>query len=130
MSNKIKHLELITSVINRLANNSVLLKGWSITLFVVFFSIQSSTIPFASFLLMLFFILGFGLLDIYYLYLERAYRDLYEEVRNRSNEEIDFSMIVSKYKNRKNFISTIISPSVSMFYIFFIIISIVLLITL
>jgi hypothetical protein len=32
MGDKIKHLEMIQAVISRLANNSFLLKGWSITL--------------------------------------------------------------------------------------------------
>ena len=32
MENKIKYLEMIQSVINRMANNSFCLKGWTVTL--------------------------------------------------------------------------------------------------
>ena len=31
MDNKIKHLEMIEAIIERMANNSFLLKGWAIT---------------------------------------------------------------------------------------------------
>ena len=32
MENKLKHLEMIQNVINRLANSSFLLKGWTVVL--------------------------------------------------------------------------------------------------
>ena len=32
MESKLKHLEMIQAVVNRMANNSFLLKGWSVTL--------------------------------------------------------------------------------------------------
>ena len=32
MENKLKHLEMVQSVINRMANNSFMLKGWAVTL--------------------------------------------------------------------------------------------------
>jgi len=32
MENKIKHLEMIQGVINRMASNSFALKGWAVTL--------------------------------------------------------------------------------------------------
>lgn len=32
MDGKIKHLELVQGVINRMANNSFMLKGWAVTL--------------------------------------------------------------------------------------------------
>lgn len=32
MDNKLKHLELIQGVINRMASNSFKLKGWAVTL--------------------------------------------------------------------------------------------------
>ena len=32
MDKKLKHLELVQSVINRMASNSFMLKGWAVTL--------------------------------------------------------------------------------------------------
>ena len=38
MDNKIKHLELIQGIINRMAGNSFMLKGWAVTLVAGIFS--------------------------------------------------------------------------------------------
>ena len=32
LENKLKHLELVQGVVNRMSNNSFLLKGWAVTL--------------------------------------------------------------------------------------------------
>ena len=41
MENKRKHLELIQGVINRLAGNSFLLKGWSVFLISALFALSA-----------------------------------------------------------------------------------------
>lgn len=40
MEEKLKHLELIQNIITRMANNSFLLKGWSITIIVALIGIN------------------------------------------------------------------------------------------
>ncbi len=41
MENKIKHLEFIQSIVNRMANNSFIMKGWAITLVAALFALSS-----------------------------------------------------------------------------------------
>ena len=41
MENKLKHLELVQGVVNRMSNNSFLLKGWAVTLVAGIFSLAS-----------------------------------------------------------------------------------------
>ena len=42
MENKLKHLEFIQNVINRMANTSFLLKGWSITIIAGLFAFSAT----------------------------------------------------------------------------------------
>jgi hypothetical protein len=87
MENKRLHLELIQVVINRMANNSFLLKGWSITLISALLAL--TTIKPVIALLPAFM---FWLLDGYFLHQELLYRKLYDTVRIKNNCDIDFSM--------------------------------------
>ncbi|MGC8651185.1 MAG: hypothetical protein ACP5RX_01035 [Minisyncoccia bacterium] len=41
MENKIKHLEFIQTIINRMASNSFIIKGWAITLVAALFALSS-----------------------------------------------------------------------------------------
>lgn len=41
MEKKLKHLEMIQAVINRMANNSFMLKGWTVTLVAGIFALAS-----------------------------------------------------------------------------------------
>lgn len=41
MENKLKHLEMIQGIINRMASNSFALKGWSVTLVAGIFALSS-----------------------------------------------------------------------------------------
>ena len=41
MENKLKHLEFIQTVINRMAGNCFLLKGWAITLVAALFALSA-----------------------------------------------------------------------------------------
>lgn len=93
---KRKHLEMIQNVINRMASNSFLFKGWSITIIAAIsaFAAKDSSkalmvIPVVSTLL-------FWAVDAYYLMLERAFRKLYEEIADKSYKKIDFSMTPAK----------------------------------
>ena len=92
MGNKVPHLEMIQGVINRLAHNSFLLKGWSVTLVSALFALAASSsqvyFVFAAFLPS---VMLWGL-DGYFLRQERLFRKLYDHVRVLPDEEIDFSM--------------------------------------
>ena len=40
MEKKLKHLEMVQGVINRMANNSFMLKGWAVTLVAGIFALS------------------------------------------------------------------------------------------
>jgi len=89
---KLKHLEFIQGVINRLSTNSFLLKGWSVVLVSALFAL-SATNSLVTFVMLAYVpaIIFWGL-DGYFLALERAYRKLYDQVRAIEPNDIDFSM--------------------------------------
>ena len=99
MNAKLKHLEFIQNAINRMANNSFIIKGWCITLAVALIAllekkdINKCYIVF-SFLPLLF----FWFLDAFYLKTERQYRRLYTDISKKGKKEIDFSMDITPYK--------------------------------
>jgi hypothetical protein len=95
---RLKHLELLQSVIARLGNNSFLIKGWCITLSGVLVAVADrspgcETIPVALALAV-----GFWLLDGYYLRQERLFRSLYERVvEDRDDPPPPFTMDAERY---------------------------------
>ena len=90
---KVKHLEMIQAIISRMASNSVMLKGWTITLVVALFVLAGKdlelSLPFVTMVALP--VLVFWGLDSYYLQKERLYRDLYDVVRIKQ-QDIDFSL--------------------------------------
>ncbi|MBU0976042.1 hypothetical protein KJ918_04535 [Patescibacteria group bacterium] len=95
MENRIKHLEMIQGIINRMASNSFLLKGWSVVLVSALFVLSAKETN-VSFIYLAFFpALSFWELDGYFLWQERLYRKLYDKVRKMNESEIDFSMDTS-----------------------------------
>ncbi len=89
---KMKHLEMIEGIIDRMGSNSFQLKGWAVTLVSVIgaLSVQGSDKRF--FLLSFLPLIAFWLLDSYYLQLERKYRVLYKNVSDKTEDKIDFNM--------------------------------------
>jgi len=98
MDGKLKHLELVQGVINRMAHCSFLLKGWSVILVSGLFALAAKE---ASPLFVIIACLpatAFWVLDGYYLYQERLYRRLYGEVRRCDPNRVDFGMNASAFK--------------------------------
>lgn len=123
-SNKHKHLDFIQIVITRMAVNSFLIKGWAVTLIAAIFALSEKDANSKYILIAYFPVLVFWILDGYYLYQERLYRCLYNKVRNQNEEDIDFSLdaTVFKDKDRNNFWSALLSKTFLIFYIFLILI--------
>ena len=92
MENKQKHLEMIQSVITRMASNSFVLKGWAVTLVAGIFALASRDAEKIYFLITYVPIVTFWGLDAYYLRQERLYRKFYDTIRIKDETEIDFSM--------------------------------------
>ena len=92
MENKLRHLEMIQEIINRMATNSFALKGWAVTLVAGIFALASKDTDKMYFLIAYVPVLVFWGLDSYYLMQERLYRALYDKTRRLDDTEIDFSM--------------------------------------
>ena len=73
-NDKLKHLEFIQNVINRMGYNSFLVKGWCITILAAFLAITANTGENRFVLLSFFPLICFWLLDSYYLQQERKFR--------------------------------------------------------
>ena len=78
-----KEIDLIQSVIIRMAQNSFYMKGWCITLIAAIFSLSESSARAHVYLPLAIMSLIFWALDSYYLRQERLYRKLYELVLRR-----------------------------------------------
>ena len=114
---KVKHLEFIQSVINRLSANSFLLKGWGATLVAALFALAAKDAD-AKFILVAYIpVLVFWVVDAYMLSRERAFRSLYNEVRQRSETEIDFSMDIARFNDEGNgWIHSFFSKTLLIYY--------------
>ena len=89
---KVKHLEMIQAIIERMSNNSFVIKGWSFTSIGALFAFWFSNTSMWYILLLNFCVtILFWFHDAYYLSLERQFRRLYDEVR-LSDIETDFRM--------------------------------------
>ena len=116
MDNKLKHLELIQNVINRLANNSFYLKGGAV-IFVAavlgFATKDSQPLYIAVAFIPTF---SFWGLDGYYLNQERLFRRLYDAVRVMDKADIDFAMSTTSFKQRGDWWKSVFSPTLEVFY--------------
>ena len=77
---KIKHIEMIETIIERMAKNSFQLKGWSMTLIALVGAISAQGSDKRFILLAFIPIIGFWILDSFYLQQERKYKLLYKKM--------------------------------------------------
>ena len=105
LNNIIKHLEMVQGVINRIAHNSFLLKGWAITLTAASFWLlaREEFSAGGKFGIMAVIFVFWGL-DSYYLRQERIFRALYNHVRVQTNT--DFSMTCPLSPNFSTWLQT------------------------
>lgn len=82
-----KEIEIIQGIINRMAYNSFLIKGWTMTLVVGILLLKGNR--FHSFIAFIP-ILGFWYLDAYFIWVERLYRRLYNWVKDYRLKTKDF----------------------------------------
>ena len=86
--NVAKHLEFIQAIIARMAGNSFLLKGWTVTVSAALFELAVKDSDATVAVIALFPALSFWGLDAYYLRQERLFRKLYDAVRLASDQEL------------------------------------------
>lgn len=119
MENKIKHLEFIQQAITRMASNSFFLKGWAVTLVVgilAFANVKDMDEKYVVIALIPTIIFWF--LDGYFLHQEKLFRKLYDNVRKKTDEDIDYSMDTSDFiKDVDSWFKVCFSITLRMFYI-------------
>lgn len=87
---QIKYLEMIQALVERLASNSFVLKGWSVTVATALLGFAGSQQNAQVALLTLLPTLSFWGLDAYYLAQERRYRTLFGRVRKDQSTAFSF----------------------------------------
>ena len=114
---KIAHLTFIQGVINRMGQNSFLLKGWSITLIAALFALAAQGANKQFVLIAYFPAFMFWLLDGFFLHQERLFRKPYEKVA--SNEipsdmyTLNTSLVVG---DADRFLSIVLSKTLLLFH--------------
>ena len=108
MEPKIRHLEMIQTAMNRASDNSLRIKGFAMLLLAGALALLLRdgvsavviSLHLAVFLWLVIVILG--ALDIYFIQQSDLYKILYNKVRARSEDDIDFDMQVGPYDNELN----------------------------
>lgn len=119
MEKVVKHLEMIQGVVDRLNRNSFLVKSWSLVFFVVAVVLvaienwRDDTVV----LVFLVPIVGLWILDGYFLWQERLFRQVYEAVRQQS--DTDFKMDPGEHKDKPKCgrLSAMFSQTLVIFYV-------------
>ena len=115
MELKEKHLEFIQDVINRMGQNSFLIKGWTITLVSALFALAAKDSNIKFVIVAYFPTIVFWVLDGYFLYQERLFRKLYDITRNK--ESVDYSLNTKEVDNGSmDWINAIISKTIILLY--------------
>ena len=84
---KIKHLEFIQAVITRMNSNSFQMKGWMVAIVSAILAVYASTQNDRFVLVAIFPAVVFWFLDTYYLWQERKFRGLYNDVSGITNSQ-------------------------------------------
>lgn len=117
LENKLKHLEFAQLTITRMGANSFLIKGWTVTLVAALFVLSANDSDRNYVLLALIPSILFWGLDGYFLWQERRFRLLYDLVRVREPEAIDFAMHYDEIEVAdKGWVSATFSRTLLMFH--------------
>lgn len=118
-----KEIDLIQGVINRMANNSFLLKGWLISLIAVILALSKDSILSKDLIYLtttlILPVMIFWYLDAFFLHKEKCYRKLYEWViqNRKTSDEHLYSLDYSRFKNQvKNIWNIMFSKTLFPFY--------------
>lgn len=115
---RLKHLEMLQQVIARMANNSFLVKGWSITLISALLAFATKDKMAAMAWIAFLPLIAFWLLDAFFLHQERLFRALY--IKNSQpplNTPSDLSFDTSNVQEHTlSWFKTIFSKSLLIFH--------------
>lgn len=114
---KIKHLEFIQNIINRMNSNSFQIKGWMITIVSALLALYAGNGNEAFVFVAIVPTLLFWYLDAYYLQQERKFRELYNDVMSDNSPVPLFAMPIQNYTSCKCCIwSTLFSKTIGWLY--------------
>ena len=121
MEKKIKHMEFIQGVINRLATNSFQMKGWAVVLVSAILVLVAREDRLDAACIALVPVVVFWGLDGYFLWQERLFRTLYNHVRKRNKDDTDFSLEVCRFRKGhirsiRGWLCATFSPTLGSFY--------------
>lgn len=115
----VKHLEITQGVVNRLANNSFSIKGWGMTILAaaILFIARGNNL-YSDYLILTFLIpiVGFWLLDGYFLWQERLFRGVYNDVRQQESTDFKMDIPAQLKKANNKWINSIFSSTLWIFY--------------
>ncbi len=109
----LKAIDINQSIINRMARNSFLIKGWTITLVVAALLLKGT--PEQGFLAF-FPLLTFWLLDAYFLKQERLFRQLYSEKSKNNFDTVENLFSISTKNFKESYIGVLFSRTLFWFY--------------
>lgn len=135
---KFEYLNLIQGNISRMAGNSALMKGFAATILAAMLGMWlSDNVKWYYIPVALIPVIAFVRLDIYYLQLEKRYRNLYSLVIDGTIEGHHYTLDLKghaliKYKtliyNGSGFFKTLFSTSILSFYIWFFALAVIIMI--
>jgi hypothetical protein len=98
MEQKIAHLTFIQGIINRMGQNSFMIKGWNITIVAAIFALAAKDTN-KSFILIAYFpTFMFWLLDTFFLQQEKLFRELYNQVATDNIKSNTFTLNTNNEK--------------------------------
>ena len=115
----VKHLEMTQAVINRLGRNSFLLKSWSMTILVAAMVLIARENLQNSYSVLILFIpiAGFWILDGYFLWQERLFRSVYNDIREQTDTNFEMDLGKHKDKPKSSWISAFFTVTLIIFYL-------------
>lgn len=115
---KVEHLKFVQAVVARMAANSFLLKGWTVTLVAALFAFGAKEADRAFIGIAWIPVIVFAGLDSYYLRQERLFRALHKKVAARPDADCtDYNMDVSEFKDAETWRGALASKTVLGFYV-------------
>ncbi len=111
----VKHLDIIQAIVSRMANNSIVLKVLSVVLVTATlflpknpFFLVTSTVGVL--------IIGLWILDGFFLWQERIFRGIYNDVRQQKTTDFSMNVPAQLKKPECSWIGATFSKTISLFY--------------
>jgi hypothetical protein len=115
---KVAHLGFIQDIINRMASNSFLLKGWAVTLVVAILTLSADSKLQKAIPISYIPVIMFWYLDSFFLRQERLYRCLYSNVASDGGSGHSFSMETQPYSREvPGTLALLLSSTLRVFYV-------------